>query len=190
MTSRRMITAKRNAYDWIQHADELYIPVRFLLCKGFDREFVLLGAFVMELYLKAFLIYKTGKYPQIHWLDEIYEMCIEHDEFFKDKSLMRDMVSPELKTWPRHTDLLRYPEPFGDKRKYRWTMWGTDSHRTLDRIAHFVRTTVPRPENSLDTISEFLSGSTWGSRRTTYAEQDWLEIRECFLKDNEDFQNL
>jgi len=71
------IEAKAKPYHWVQHADELYVAARFLFWKGFPFVFALLAAHVIELYLKAYLIHKVGKYPKTHDLSKIYKECLK-----------------------------------------------------------------------------------------------------------------
>lgn len=188
MSNLRWKTAKRTARDWVRHADELYIPVRYLLWKGFAREFALFGAHVMELYLKAYLIYRTGKYPLSHELDRIYEICMEYDDFFKDETLVAHIVKPGTNIWDSYSHVLRYPESLVDDPKHTGTGWilGTGgTHQVLDRIAQYVGKTVLPPTGSRGVIREFIEDSeSWLFLRTSNTRNDWLEIRKWFLYDN------
>lgn len=152
-------------------------------------EFALFGAHVMELYLKAYLIYKTGKYPLTHEIDRIYEACIEYDDFFKDESLSKHFLSTE-KTWASYSHALRYPEslPHQPKPGGIGLIFGVGgTHQTLDCIAHFVRGTVPRPAGHVDVIDELINSD--GRRWMMYSPENLPEIRELFLRDNPYFSS-
>jgi hypothetical protein len=164
---KRWLEAKASAYNWVQSADQLYVAVRFLYWKGFPFEFALLGAHAMELYLKAYLIQRTGKYPVSHDLGEIYKECMKLDDFFKDEFLSRRFlpIKPPLPdteaTWTHYSGVLRYPEPLPREPRSKGagiiTGFG-GTCRTLDCIAHFVKQAVPRLKGERDIIDDLING--------------------------------
>ncbi len=188
------IKAKGSAYHWIQHADRIYVAARFLYWKGFPFEFTLLGAHVIELYLKAYLIHKTGEYPKRHKLDKIYEECMKHDDFFNEKSLCVHFlpIKPPLPTreatWTHYVEVLRYPESLPNMPRPAGagviTGYG-GTCQTLDCIAHFVKQAVLRLKGERDIIDDLINGDgyTWA----IHASDGGQEIRELFLCDNNYF---
>lgn len=186
--------AKRDAYSWVQYADQIYIAVRFLWWRGFYREFALFGAHAMELYLKAYLVHKTGEYPVTHELTDILEMCGKHDDFFKNDELVLNIAGPMAISWRIYWHMLRYPESLSDqpdRRYYGWATGDQGTHRILDVIAQHVRETVPRPQGSKDEIDIFINhGEKWLFLRRDITMDDWLENRKWFLHDNPYFASL
>jgi len=190
----KKIKAKGSAYHWIQHADQIYVAARFLYWKGFPFEFALLGAHVIELYLKAYLIHKTGEYPEGHELDKIYEECMKHDDFFNEKSLCGHFlpIKPPLPakeaTWTYYSHILRYPEslPGRSRPKGVGVVVGVGGTiQTLDCISHFVRQAVPRKGGERDIIDDLINGD--GYIWAVHAPDGGEEIRESFLRDNNYF---
>lgn len=188
--------AKGSAYRWVQHADQIYVAVRFLYWKGFPFEFALFGAHVMELYLKAYLIHKTGKYPRTHDLGIIYKECMKYDDFFKDRSVwihflpVKQGLPDTEATWTHYLETLRYPESLADERRPKGAgiiagVGGT--HRTLDCIAHFVREQVPQPAGDRDIIDDLINGD--GYIWAIHSHGNLPEIKELFLCDNEYFSS-
>lgn len=203
---RQWKAAKENPWKWVQSADRVYVGARFLSWKGFPFEFALLGSHAMELYLKAYLIHRTGKYPWGHQLAKIYEECMKLDDFFRDESLAGNFLPISLPdtpenwthapwsqlTWTKFTRTLRYPEsPFQGRGgaiistgsascTHGGTCWA------LDCIAHFVRQAVPRPKEERDVIDNFLNGSgdIWAA---SSPPGDLQEIRELFIRGNQFF---
>lgn len=201
---KRRLMAKVSPWKWVQSADQLYVAARFLSWKGFPFEFALLGAHAMELYLKAYLIHRTGRYPVSHDLDKIYEDCMELEDFFKDESLTGNFLPRPLPdtpenwthlpwshlTWTEYTWSLRYPESLPKGRRSKGaiidTGYGSTCLRTLDCIAHFVRQAVPRLKGERDVIDNFINGTgdIWAANSPP---GDLSEIRELFLRGNQFF---
>jgi len=207
---KNWVVAKTHAWKWVQIADRMYVAARFLFWKGFPYEFALLGAHAIELYLKAYLIHRTGKYPIAHDLEEIYRKCMGLDDFFKDAALTgnfllqplpdnqqnsADLPWPHL-TWTEYTRALRYPEslPPEQSRHGAIIMTGySDCIRggscwTLDCIAHFTRQAIPRPKQEWDTIDMFLNG-TGAIWATSSLQGNLEEIKESFLRGNQFFSS-
>lgn len=185
--------AKANAYSWVQSADRIYVAARFLYWNGFPWEFGLLGAHAMELYLKAFLIHKTSEYPVGHDLEKIYKECMEHDDFFKEVSLLRHFLpsKPPLpdteSTWTHYSDVLRYPESLPQKARKIGAgvvIGAGGTCQTLDCIAYFVREAVPRLAGGLDVIDELING---GGYIWADLPDKLPEIRKWFLHENQHF---
>lgn len=193
----RWKVAKASAYKWVQNTDRLYVAARFLSWKGFPFEFALLGAHAMELYLKAFLIHRTGRYPVSHDLKKIYEACMELDDFFKDEYLSRQFlpIKPPLPyiqaTWTRYSDILRYPESLPEKPREGGVLVATGyrgTYETLDCIAYFVKRSVPRAEQERDIIDNLINGD--GDIWAVNSPDEWPEIRKLFLRGNQYFSPL
>jgi len=188
------VEAKASSYAWVQRADELYVAARFLYWKGFPFAFALLGAHVMELYLKAYLIHKVGKYPKSHDLGRIYEECLKHDNFFDEESLRRHFLplKPPLPgtqaTWTHYLEVLRYPESLPNVPRPAGagliTGYG-GTCQTLDCVAHFVKQAVPRLKGERDIIDDIINGD--GYIWAIHAPDGGQEIRELFLHDNNYF---
>lgn len=180
MNSERLIrekdwrSARKSAFEWVQRGHQQYIAARILYWKYLSFQFALLGAHAMELYLKAFLIDKVGKYPKGtrgHFLDAIYRECMKYDPFFNDESLSSHFLpekaakvaAPEL--WCNYVERLRYPESLVNKPLPGFVViYGSDSPgscETLDRIAHFMYQKIPQPPHILgcgSVIDEVLAG--------------------------------
>jgi len=207
---KKWVVAKVSAWKWVQGADRTYVAARFLFWKGFPVEFALLGAHAIELYLKAYLIHRTGKYPIGHDLAKIYKECMELDDFFKDEALTGNFVVRPLSddpqnwahlpwshlTWTEYTRALRYPESLrlGRGRHGAIISIGYASCTrggtcwTLDCIARFTRQAVPRPKEERDVIDNFLNGTgdIWAANSPP---GDLQEIRESFLRGNQFFRS-
>jgi HEPN domain-containing protein len=156
LSSAKWEKAKVIPYQWVLYADERYVAARFLYWKNFPFDFALLGAHALELYLKAYLINKTSKYPRTHDLRKLVELCTHHHDFFK--SILQELkVSP---TWITHLEMFRYPESSPDvDRPSGSAIIGAAVGGTielLDKVASFVRGEVPRPEEYRDTIAELI----------------------------------
>ena len=139
--------AVRDAHEWLYNADHFYVAARYLYWKGLIQEFGFLGAHAIELYLKAYLIEKTGSYPEGHQLIKIYGECQKYDEFFQDETLSANFISREDNStigtdWPRYIDAIKYPEPlpkYGANKPVMYSVTLRHSHISLDQIASFVR---------------------------------------------------
>ncbi|MFH0765286.1 MAG: HEPN domain-containing protein, partial [Calditrichota bacterium] len=149
---------RKSAFEWTQDAHKLYITARLLYWKNFPFQFALLGAHAIELYLKAFLINKVGKYPNVHFLDAMYRECTKYDSFFNDESLSSSFLPekarkedlPEL--WCNYTEQLRYPEsligkPLPTKASVYYAINSAGTCESLDCIAHFMHQAILQPPN-------------------------------------------
>lgn len=207
---RNWLVAKLHAWEWVQNADRTYVAARFLFWKGFPCEFALLGAHAIELYLKAYLIHKTGKYPPVHDLAQIYTKCMGLDDFFKDEALTGHFFPQPLPdnpqnwahlswshlTWTEYTRTLRYPESLPSEQSRHGAIIGTgyaDCNRggtcwTLDCIARFTRQAIPRPKQERDMIDNFLNGTgdIWA---LILPQGDSEDVRESFLRGNQFFNS-
>ena len=116
MTKNKPITANESAFEWAQHGHRLYVPARFLFMNGFRYNGVLVGAHAIEIYLKAFLIHTTQKYPPVHDLADLYRRCMELNPFFQDEQLSRYFLLEQQEValahelWGNYAPNLRYPE--------------------------------------------------------------------------------
>ncbi len=187
----KYVVAKAKPYQWVQQADELYVAARFLYWKGFPFVFALLGAHVMELYLKAYLIQKVGEYPKSHDLGMIYKECLKYDNFFNEESLRIHFlpIKPPLPdteaSWTHYLEVFRYPESLHEVPRPggAFVITGTGGTcETLDRIAHFVKQTVPRLKGERDIIDDLINGD--GYKWAIHAPDGGKEIRESFLLHN------
>ncbi|MGM0686981.1 MAG: HEPN domain-containing protein [Promethearchaeati archaeon] len=192
----RWETAEGSAYHWVQKADQIYVAARFLYWKGFPWEFALLGAHAMELYLKAFLIHKTHKYPKTHDVSVIYKECMKHEDFFKDETLRRHFLplKPPLPdyqaTWINYSDILRYPESLPRSPRPRPRGAGViigagGTCQTLDCIAHFVREAIPRLAEIRDVLDDLVNGDGYIWSMDPFGNLP--EIRRAFLQENQYF---
>lgn len=195
-SSMKWKPSRGSAYEWVQMADQRYVAARFLYWKGFHEEFALLGAHAMELYLKAYLIHKTGKYPEGHHLDEIYKECMKYDDFFKNESLRIHflLIKPPLPdkeaTWTHYSEVLRYPEPLPGRPRPRGAGVITGAGgtcETLDCIAHFVREAVDRPPGHRDVIDDLINGD--GYIWAIHSPSNLPEIRKLLLYHNQYFSS-
>lgn len=185
-TELKWIKPTKSAFKWAQHAHKHYITARFLYWKNFPFQSALLGAHAMELYMKAFLIHKIGKYPSGHFLDAIYRECMKYDQFFNNESLSSS------KLWRNYTELLRYPEPLTtrllpEKVTVDYTINSAGTCETLDSMAYFIYDTI-QPLNVADgenVIDEVLAGR--GYRFGLGFPENAPEIKELFLRDNHYF---
>ena len=190
--------AKKNAWEWIQSGHKQYIATKILYWKGFSLQFALVGAHAMELYLKGFLIHKTGKYPRGHALDAIYRECMKYDPFFDNAHLIvhflpesiYDNVLPER--WTNYVEHIRYPESLVEKPLPGFVIeTGTDCSGTcdsLDQVAYFMHKNIPQPQKMVgdnSVIDKLLTGKgyLWNVRRRENA----AEIIELFLRYNKYF---
>lgn len=117
--------------------------------KGFRINGVLIGAHALEIYLKAFLIQKTGTYIKGHDLADYYRKCMELDSFFQDEQLSRYFLpekQPEAlahNLWGDYIPALRYPECLPGQPKISGVYVESASNtagtfESLDRVAHFM----------------------------------------------------
>jgi len=207
---KKWVVAKAHAWKWVQDADRIYVATRFLFWKGFPFEFALLGAHAIELYLKAYLIHRTGKYPIAHDLAKIYRECMGLDDFFNDEALTGNFLLQPLPdnpqnwahlpwshlTWTQYTRALRYPESLHPGQSPHGAIICTgyaSCNRggtcwTLDCIARFTRQAIPRPKQERDAIDNFLNGTgdIWAP---SLPQGDLEDIRESFLRGNQFFSS-
>jgi len=117
--------SKESEITWVCWADRFYITARTLYWKNIIYICMLLGAHAIELYLKAFLIYKHGKYMGGHNLVLLYRECQKLDSFFNDKNIAKHFVGRDTaiqripEQWADYSDIVRYPEalPMLDHRR-------------------------------------------------------------------------
>ena len=197
-TELKWVKPTKSAFEWAQHAHKHYITARFLYWKNFPFQSALLGAHAMELYMKAFLIHKIGKYPSGHFLDAIYRECMKYDQFFNNESLSSSFLSGKRprnnlsKLWRNYTELLRYPEPLTtkplpEKVTIDYTINSAGTCETLDSMAYFIYDTI-QPLNVADgenVIDEVLAGC--GYRFGLGFRENIAEIKALFLRDNHYF---
>jgi len=179
---------------WVVWADRFYVTARFLYWNKFIYNSALFGAHAIELYLKAFLIFKTGEYIKGHELGTIYRECQQLDPFFKDDSLSKYFLSekkakvlmPEF--WPNYAEYIRYPESLPtqeDKRKSFGFISGSDTAGTLkslDRISGFIHKTIVLPQNAEGVFKDLFDG--YGNHHSLGETENKDVIIQCLLKDN------
>lgn len=150
----------------------------------------------MELYLKAFLIYKTNSYLKTHYLDVIYRECMKLEDFFRDNILSRHFLPlkpPRTEaeaTWINYSEIMRYPEslphgPYPRPKGAGIIMGAGGTCQTLDCIASFVRKAIPRLARERDVIDDLINGD--GYIWAVASPSNLSEIRELFLRDNKYF---
>ncbi len=197
--------AQKNPFEWVQHAHKLYVTARVLYGKRFPHEFALIGAHALEIYFKAFIIYKTGKYKPGHDLSSLYKNCMKLDPFFKDELLSKYFLpekAPKSLTpalWDRYTPFLRYPESLKAGKILGGFAITSDALKSLDCIAHFMYKTIPtdgerlkiwksstgKTEEVVGVVEDLLDGK--GDYHSLGNEEDSSEIKELFLRDNSYF---
>jgi len=62
---------------------------------------------------------------------------------------------------------------------------GGDTCQSLDRVAHFVRATIPRPDGARDVIKDIMDN--YGYIWSLGSPENAAEIKELFLRDNQYF---
>lgn len=74
------------AEEWIKkaHDDELNANSILTHRDGAPSGVCLLSHQMAEKYFKAYLVFKTKRYPKIHFLDELTEICMELDSSFTE----------------------------------------------------------------------------------------------------------
>ena len=164
MAKRAAQKAEYHPFQWVQHAHRIYVSARYLFFNGLIYEGAWLGTYAVEMYLKAYLIYKRGQYERPpykagyyvgkHTLKEFYRDCMEFDDFFKQEWLAECFLpekaqkpnAPQI--WENYRDLI-YPEPLKNRGKkgsgisYRRNSAGT--FESLDCIARFMYDNIPPP---------------------------------------------
>ncbi len=185
--------SKVGASYWVINADYVYVAARYLYWKGLIREFALLGAHAIELYLKVYLIQKTDTFPQGHNLVNIYQACMDYDDFFKEESIRKLFEPPKPRhtlgtDWVKYVDIIKYPEALpSQKRLEEYAIVLGGSHYSLDQIADFVRRNVDRPERQVDVVESLLKTDHYhGELVDKCGNLD--EIREAFLRENDYFK--
>lgn len=117
------------AEEWIKksHDDELN-AVSILKHRDGTPNFVcFLSHQMAEKYLKAFLVYKRKRYPKIHPLDRLTELCNEIDSSFGE--LKKDVIFLNAFYTPT-----RYP---GDYPEFSWQE-AEKAFETATKIKNFV----------------------------------------------------
>jgi len=190
--------SEKGAYAWLRNADHFYVAARYLYWKGLVETFAFLGAHAIELYLKAYLIQKTGCYPEGHDLIKIYNECRNHDEFFNDKSLSEHFIPREDSVytgtdWSRYLDAIKYPEflPIQRDRGKKWQSYGISfgfSHKSLDQIAHLIRQRIGIPEGTVGTAEALLNSNPLNAFFIGTVIGSFSEIKQAFYRENEYFR--
>jgi len=186
--------SKVGAHKWVYYADHVYVAARYLYWKGLVREFALLGAHAIELYLKAYLIQKTGNFPIGHDLVCLHRACMDYDDFFKEEFIVRIFtpMEPDYGTgieWIRYVNTIKYPEAVPGQKRFHMYGVSSASYHSLDEIAAFVKRNIDTPPRAVDTIENLLKTETgiyieeWVHERGTLDE-----VRKFFLQDNKYFK--
>lgn len=179
------IDAKAGPDGWVRSADEAYITARFLYHKGFTWPATWIGALAMELYAKAYLVKMGGTYRKGHDLTELFELCCQHTDFFR-----QFLENPNwAQMWPLYWDAMRYPEKV-DKSWQGFTMVFGAGKGTLiddlDAVSHFVRQEISIPKGTDDPLHNLLEREErpfrWSHSDAVYPNSE--EIRALLVKDN------
>jgi len=200
----RVIKATKSAFEWVQHGHKIYVAARYLFMTGFDYNACIFGCRALELYFKAFSIYKTGGYLITHKLDKLYEKCKILDDFFKDDELGKHFLPEKARKyhegeyWYNYYLALNYPELTDDQKldikRHQQTSLDFSMEKspedagtfnTLDNIAYFMYKSIP-PGRTFDIIEKILSGDRYIPGLGIFETS--AKIKEVFLRNNKYFK--
>ena len=180
--------AKAAPHAWLDKADGRYVAARSLYWEHFSEEFALVGSLAFELYLKAYLVFKTNNFARSHDLGKLCQLCGVHDPFFVQLTSDPNWAM----TWPTYFEFFRYPESLAKQTRphYAVTSGGPGGTlEVLDSVADFVRSQIPRPRDDVDLIAVLISGRREGRFWYVTPPHIFGEIRQSFLHENKYFSH-
>lgn len=186
--SHKAVKAEQPAYRWVCYADGRYITARFLFWKGAFDDFALIGAHAFEMYLKAYIVDKTGSFPPIHDLSKLCKTCGGHDPFFDTL-----LESPKWsRTWPIYWEFLRYPESLAGVDRPTLMEVGLDTVQQLDGLAYYVKSAVPNQAPAGSVFGDVIQAVTKITLPIPMlvpvgTEAELVEFRSLFLQQNQHF---
>lgn len=131
----KFLPQELQAGEWIKRAEDDELNARSILTHrdGAPSGICFLSHQLAEKYLKAFLVFKRQKFPKIHSLDKLVELCAEIDTSFRKARKDAIFLNPFYVATP-------YP---GDYPEFTWKD-AKEAYKAAVKIKKFVLARIKR----------------------------------------------